>query len=234
MRKAIVSLILLWTLSFVIILPFCSATTEPSVPEFTLRYVDNSYNVPSSSTSTTDPYTGKVTTSTVPGYLVENKSVYVIITNPSFTSYKDENGSDITLFYHVLFKGHFEETWRGLPNYPEGYNSYDRNSSVTLVPVPVYNVSAGGQVDVEVRALIGKFVTVYDPPAFSFSKIGSHEVFVGEASAWSPIKTITISNGSSVFFGLGWLGLGAIVVVAVLLVALAMFLFKRKGNAPQK
>ena len=135
--------------------------------------------MPPTTTYTTDPYTGKIITSTVPGYYVENKSVQVIITNPSFTSYKDENGSNIDLFYHVLFKGHFEDTWSGwVSSYPYGYNEYDRNSSVTVIPAPIYNISVGGQVDVQVRALIGKFVTVYDPPVPAFNVIPSHKVFV--------------------------------------------------------
>ena len=259
MRKTVVSLILIWTLYSVIILPFCSATSEPSVPEFTLRYVDNSFNVPPTTTYTTDPYTGKIITSTVPGYYVENKSVQVIITNPSFTSYKDENGSNIDLFYHVLFKGHFEDTWSGwVSSYPYGYNEYDRNSSVTVIPAPVYNISVGGQVDVQVRALIGKFVTVYDPPVPAFNVIPYHKVFVGEASPWSPIQTITISNnsfastspsssqppsampsqpvaGPSVFFD--WILAeiaGVVRPVVVLLIVVVVFLRGRRVNSPVK
>ena len=42
---------------------------KPSVPEFSLKYVDNSYNV--APTTTIDPYTGKTTT--IQGYHVDNK-----------------------------------------------------------------------------------------------------------------------------------------------------------------
>lgn len=37
----------------------CASTAKPSAPEFTLKYVDNSYDVPPIATSTIDPYTGK-------------------------------------------------------------------------------------------------------------------------------------------------------------------------------
>ena len=81
---------------------------KPSVPEFTLKYVDNSYDVPPMTTSSTDPYTGKVTFTTIPGYHVENKSVEITIKNQPFTSYLNENGSRVWLFYYVAVKGHFE------------------------------------------------------------------------------------------------------------------------------
>jgi hypothetical protein len=42
------------------------AQSKPSVPEFTVKLVDNSYDVPP--TQTTDPYTG---TKTIPGYHVK-------------------------------------------------------------------------------------------------------------------------------------------------------------------
>jgi hypothetical protein len=58
-----------------------AAQTSNPVPEFTLRYVDNSYNVPPTTTSTIDPYTGEVTTTTIPAYHVKNKTVEVMIKN---------------------------------------------------------------------------------------------------------------------------------------------------------
>ena len=170
---------------------------KPSVPEFTLRYIDNSYITTPTTTGTTDPYTGQVTTSTAPGKYVENKSVQVIITNPPFTSYKDENGIDINLYYQVFFKGHFEDVWSSVSQYPGRYNLYNSDSALTVIPVPVYNISEGGQVDVKVMALTGKFVTVYDPPVAAFPNTSSHEEFIGEASEWSAIQTITIPDGAS-------------------------------------
>lgn len=61
--------------SSLLLAPLANAQTtpKPSVPEFTLKYVDNSYDVPSTTTSTTDPYTGKTITTTTPGYRIEKK-----------------------------------------------------------------------------------------------------------------------------------------------------------------
>jgi hypothetical protein len=97
----------------------------------------------------------------------------------------------------VLIKGHYEETWAGISNNHSGYDLFNDTSSTTIIHAAVYNISAGGMVDVQVRALIGKFVTVYDPPVPALNVIPSHEIFVGAASDWSTIKTITIHNVST-------------------------------------
>lgn len=228
-RQLIVSLTLIVMVSMLAMSAYCAIAT-PSVPEFTLRYVDNSYKVPPTDTYTTDPYTGKVTTSTTPGYYSEKISVQVIITNPSFSSYKDENGSNVDLYFQVLVKGHYEETWTGISNNHSGYDLFNDTSSTTIIHATVYNVSAGGQVDVQVRALIGKFMTVCDPPVPPFSVIpSSHEVFVGEASDWSNIQTITIGEtANQTMFGLDYVTF-IILVVVVLAIALSAFtLYTRK------
>jgi hypothetical protein len=41
----------------------------PSIPEFTIKYVDHSYDVPTTTTSHTTPYTGETTTVTRQGYM---------------------------------------------------------------------------------------------------------------------------------------------------------------------
>jgi hypothetical protein len=94
-----------------------ASTDVNGVPEFTLRYVDNSYDVPPTTTSTTDPYTNEITTTTVPGYHVENKTVEAVIKNDLGASY-----------YNFRYKGHFSEEWSYYPSDPDsvsGYNHYD-------------------------------------------------------------------------------------------------------------
>ena len=60
-----------------------SAITKPSVPEFTVKFVDASYNVPT--TSSIDPFTGQNVTNE--GYHVENRTIELIIKNQPFASY---------------------------------------------------------------------------------------------------------------------------------------------------
>ena len=99
-------IILIIAISSLIIVESASAQTipKPSVPEFTLKYVDNSYDVAPKTTSSTDPYTGKVTSTTIQGYHVQNRSVEIIIKNQQFTSYLNENGSRVYLLMTLNLK----------------------------------------------------------------------------------------------------------------------------------
>jgi hypothetical protein len=78
---------------------------NPSVPEFTLKYVDTSYDVPA--TYSTDPYTGKEVL-VEPAHRVNNGTIELWITNQQ---YAYSNGSTFHVFYLVQTKGHYEEKW---------------------------------------------------------------------------------------------------------------------------
>ncbi len=80
------------------IIPVSSEGTELSTPEFTLRYVDHSYDVPP--TNRVDPYTGKNVT-TQAGYHIQNNSIEVIIKNQQFKTYRNENNSLVELHYYI-------------------------------------------------------------------------------------------------------------------------------------
>lgn len=88
------------------------AASKPSVPQFSIKLVDYSYDVPSSSTTTINQYTGEEVTNTRPGYRVENKTIEVTIKNQPFKSYTDQNGEH-KLYYAVHVKGRFGEEWPG-------------------------------------------------------------------------------------------------------------------------
>lgn len=181
--------------------PATAQATPPSVPEFTLSVADHSHNVPSTTTSSTDPYTGKTTTTTVPGYHVENKTIDAVIKNNLNASY-----------YNFRWKGHFASEWSYHPfdpNFLSGYNFYNAysvpfqaisnpdNTVVTLFLVPD-TIPAGGQVDVQVQALIGNydaipyghFGAVLGGPTYDF-------IFKGTISNWSDTQTITIPETST-------------------------------------
>jgi len=78
------------------------AVSKPSVPQFTVKFVDNSYDVPPSTTTTVNPYTGEKNTITTPGYHVTNRTIEVKVPNQSFTQYRDEVG--IYVIYTIMFK----------------------------------------------------------------------------------------------------------------------------------
>ncbi len=114
MNKTLVlifSFIVLSSLMMLTVKPADAQTvTTPSVPQFTVKIIDNSHDVPP--TQTTDQYTGVTTTQ--PGYHVDNRTIEVSIKNQPFTPYTNASGNKISLFYWIEFKGHFgdDTDWR--------------------------------------------------------------------------------------------------------------------------
>ncbi len=167
---------------------------NPSVPEFTLKYVDYSYDIPPKTTSTTDPYTNETITTTIPGYRVENKTIQATINNNIGASY-----------YNFRYKGHYENEWKYYPFSPSssgyslaGFYSVPykaSNSSYTVAALPSYffkDIPERGQVDIQVQALFGDFrssvSTVFAPQGIAYD---FH--FEGATSDWSATQTVTIS-----------------------------------------
>lgn len=199
-----------------------SSIIKPSVPDFTLKLVDHSYDVPPIYSK--DPYTGK-NVMTSAGYHVENKSIEVTIKNQPFTNYKDANGNVIMLFYNVRWKGHFEDYWHTLsidlrshinstalplvassslmadnvlvfPNAPFTVMSYALGENPQYTP-SIGNVSAGGQIDFQVQAFIGYHTTLQGAPSQFSPRIPEYQVFTGESSGWSDTQTLTIDSNSA-------------------------------------
>lgn len=204
---ALVFILILTASSLTMVKP-AWAQTKPAVPEFTLKYVDNSYDVPP--TYSIDPYTGQNITIQA-GYRVQNKSIEVIIRNQPFTVYN----SPLTLFYNIGCKGHFAEYWSYL-NFSLGHFTVASNSlkvdGSLVSPNAEFTVvtyalggnngtdqysfwlrdsSEGGQVDFQVQALMGYYTTHESTPVPGFRQ-GYYQVFTGDGSGWSETQTITI------------------------------------------
>jgi hypothetical protein len=163
-----------------------TGTTTPSAPDFTLQYVDHSYDVPP--TYKTDPYTGQSVINQA-GYHQDNRTIDVTIKNPSFTPSTLADGNITALFYNVQTKGHFEN-WTTNTNYNHGISTVRYNpSGYTVISFYVgnWNISPGGQVDFQVQAIIGY---EHNDPNQCF---GYHFFTIGK-SDWSSTQTITISN----------------------------------------
>ena len=178
---------------------FGTVHAQPSVPEFTLQYVDYSYDIPPKTTSTTDPYTNETITTTIPGRHVENKTIEATINNNIGASY-----------YNFRYKGTYEKEWSYYPFGPSslGYMLPDAfgvpyqasNSSYTVAALPSYffkDIRAGGEVDVQVQALFGDFraepyvhLVPLPAPTYDF-------YFVGTKSDWSETQTITIGESQT-------------------------------------
>ncbi len=174
-----------------------SATAQtlptPSVPEFTVKFVDSSYNVTPS--SSINPYTGQNVTNE--GYHVENKTIELIIKNQPFASYIS-NSQNISFYLNVREKGHYEENWTTIYHADNHFTSQSSTDYTTLTysldpNVPPWlnsNIPSGGQVDFQVEALIGSIHR-------DFSQLMSPWVFDGKESGWSNTQTVTIPATST-------------------------------------
>jgi hypothetical protein len=192
---------------FAVVPASAQAGFKPSVPQFTVKLIDDSYDVPPVTTTVMDPYTGKETITTTPGYRVEQKAIEVTIKNQPFTPYTIEssdiwkygqNGQQFNLYYEVQFKGHFSEDWQ---NFVNPYDIYflavivQSDSEYTVVS-QVANYEAGSQLDFRVKAIIGYTYNAAHnnaaiiPPQWSIQK-------TDDQSDWSGIQVFTVPDNPS-------------------------------------
>ena len=201
------------SLSFMMIKPaLAQSILTPSVPEFSVKYVDNSYDAPP--TYGTDQYTGK-SIIVNEGYHVDGRTIEFTIKNQPFASYNDSSGNYTTLYYNFRFKGHYGNVWTYFPfegaitthsyggmyggpvfNYYSASNSEDTIFSITLKDLTSFSGSDtppnGSQMDFQVQAQKG---FIYKIP--QSAGMGPAYGFTGESSAWSNTQTITIQASSS-------------------------------------
>ena len=191
----------------------------PSVPQYTIKFVNSSYQVPTS--YSTDPFTGQNITH--PGYYVENSSIVLRITNQPFASFIDNiNGApwNISLFLDIQMKGHFSENWTAPYSADLGYPTQS-NSEYTTMTFPVVasedsqsgydiesyypyassfnptltGIASGGQVDFRVQVMIGYVHRV--PSNVGNPFFNMPWVFEGQTSGWSNTQAITLPAVSS-------------------------------------
>ncbi len=212
-RLAILLLIAALTASNLIIVQAYTvdSITKPSVPEFTVKNVAHPYDIPPKTTTKTtiDEYTGKQTTSTttMPGYHEENKSIEITIKNQPFTPYnltkytvyhrdRDnfsriqgsstyEGNKTVNFYYNIEVKGYFGGNWRPVETKYSYFEGPEPNAQLDS-PYTVVSVGAdypeGAVLDFRVQARIGYYHS-YGP---SIQVIGYD--FYGQESDWTAYK----------------------------------------------
>jgi hypothetical protein len=191
--------------------------SKPSAPEFVVQYVNHAYDLPPK--STIDPYTGE-TIVTSQGGNFDNFSIEVKIRNQAFTSTIDSSGNHTSLYYNLRFKGHYEnETkWIYYPVVPTDYGSashpvdpfqtgargsqyldasHSQYSIFTLPKWQTSNIPEGGQLDVQVQALIGHD-NKYDLGVVFMGGELIKYYFEGEYTDWSDTQIVTIDKNSAI------------------------------------
>lgn len=178
----------------------------PAVPEFTVRLVNNSYSTQPTTTTTTDPYTGKQSTITTPSQYVEDEYIEVSIKNPAFkqytVNYQDIDNRTVNLYFNVRSKGNYTDSWgaQAVQGSTVFGQEMDYNSQYTVVKLYTNNVPSPAKIDFEVQATIGFLVNQYDPeeplPPSGFPPINFG--INGTTSDWSNPQTLTIPTSSAV------------------------------------
>jgi hypothetical protein len=183
-KTSALMLILFIALSSLTVLALQPANAQsiptPSVPQFTVQFVNASYGI-----TTTNPYTGQNQTQQI-----SNSSIQITITNQNNYALLNFAG-DYHIFYGVRMSPHFESDWRVLdglsylpssPGTPNAYYitdlSFQSIGNYTVITFPVtptdsedsaYNVGAlsaipyNGQIDFQVEALVGHNSTYWAP-----------------------------------------------------------------------
>jgi len=204
-RYALLLILIFTASSLIAVKPTRSSVTKPSVPEFTVKLVDSSYDVPT--TYSIDPYTGENVTHT--GYHVESRSIDVTIKNQPFIPYYDvSSGWNIGFYYNIRIKGHYSEDWIELYRASDGYPtrsdsqytiiSYTLGENTdTILGTKMIEFPYGAQEDFQVEALIGYISRVNNPNATTQLEMYPY-VFTGEISGWSETQTLTISAPDSI------------------------------------
>jgi hypothetical protein len=167
---------------------------KPVVTEFSLQYVDNSYDVSPSYKYTKDLYTGETITTTIPGYRVDNKSLVATIKNPPGVN-----------AYNFRWKPQDESSWHYKPFDTEvdqtppltasgfsGPPAYASSSEYTLISVISLNHISTTSLDVQVQALYGEYRAIHNTPIQLFEGDYYDYYFDGQASYWSNTQTVTI------------------------------------------
>ena len=197
---------------------YSQTISKPSIPEFAVKYVDNSYDV--APTYGIDQYTGK-NVMTEAGYYVQNKSIDVWVSDQAFSTYKNTDGNIIMMYYDIQWKGHFADNWINSNTSFNGLHivasnsllannelvyptapftiitvGFSGNNGSTPYSMQTDDVSDGGKIDFNVQAFIGYYTMLDSTPDSLFQRIHTIYTFHGESSEWSNTQTISIPDGS--------------------------------------
>jgi hypothetical protein len=193
-KRATLPLITVLVLSSLVMVFAVSAQSipTPSVPEFTLRYVDYSYDIPP--VYGVDEYTGENVLKHY-GEHVDKRTIEIKITNQPFTPYTDEENHTINLYYNVQYMGHFGGCWYTLYGDNAHYRIQDYNSQYTIInytyAINLHDMPKRGEMEFRVQASIGYESASRNPSTGWMDPYYWYSI-VGKESDWSTMQTISI------------------------------------------
>ncbi len=219
-----------------------SNVPRPSTPEFTVSLVDHSYETEPITSSTTNPYNNKTTTTTIQSQHIKNVTIDLTIKNQPYPATIAGNTSQ--MFFFVRTKGHytqdFAEDLQVIPFYVADYRTFpiimQSDSDYTVISLPTENYSVGDEIDIQVAAVLAyacTFTRETLPPMTEFKYIRA------ATSNWSVTQTFTMPNTPNAtnmeqtesFADFDNIALLLPVsFIAIIAVSLAVLITKRKQN----
>jgi len=193
-KSTLSSVCILIILGLLLVEPCVALETKPSVPQFSLKLDDTSFDVPPSTTTTIDPYTGEKTIIFAPGYHVDSRAIVVTIKNQvPHKLYTDTDEKKYRLYYHVQVKGHFGGEWKDFAK-----PFFQSDSEYTIIGGWDSEYKNGVQLDFRVQAIIGQRDTSSEAffpfvPYYPIEGITPAYYTDVEYSGWSSVLTFTIS-----------------------------------------
>ena len=209
-------LVVVFAFSSLILVEPASAQSipKPSVPDFTVKFVDHSYTVEES--SQINPYNGK--TEVIPAHQVQNYTIELTINYQHITP-AIERDFNAAFRYDINVKGHFAKNWTIMYSLFEGPEPSDSDHTIItyeLVSSPTHpeqgfelrsffddpigsntvtGIPPNSKLDFRVRIMYGAMLRSYNPDATDQLSMYPY-VFEGETSDWSNTQTISIPDGS--------------------------------------
>lgn len=180
-------LVVLLFVSVLFVLPV-NASSLP-IPEFTVRYIDDSYDV--NTPASIDPFTGASIPAT--SYHVDHRLIQVSFANNKLPEIPADSHSEY--YYNIRYKGQYTNNWAE----PRGASDeYYRTSYFKTVNFSLGDISAGTQlpagtkIDFQVQLMYGGI-------GMNFSdKWGVGPLyFAGETSEWSNTQTVALGDAPS-------------------------------------
>lgn len=188
---ALTLIALLASSTLIIIVADTVTASSLPVPQFTVRYIDDSYDV--NTPLSIDPFTGESIPAT--SYHVDHSYIQVSFENNKLPAIPADSHSEY--YYNIRYKGQYTNNWIEPRSASDEYyrTSYFKTVNFSLGDISSSagtQLPAGTKIDFQVQLMYGGIGMNFSD-AWGFGPL----YFAGETSEWSNTQTVTLGNASS-------------------------------------
>ena len=172
---------------------FAQSIPKPSVPQFTIKTSDHSYDIPP--TYGIDQFTGQ--------NITVHEGAHYQWRTLDFAIVNQQAPIGFGPYFNIRYKGQYTDSWTEL--YHAGTYISQQSGQYSTIPFLLsgsypstvlgdlyrLNIPTGVRVDFQVQTLVGTTTR-------GSAQFGSGDAFTGQASDWSNIQTVTIGETVSI------------------------------------